>query len=61
MSYPNSNSPLKKFGLPPADKIIIFDLEWTSWPGFLESEWVMPGKHRKIIQIGAVKLDCRKN
>jgi len=44
-----------------ADKIIIFDLEWTSWTGFMESGWSMPGKHREIIQIGAVKVDCQND
>ena len=36
--------------------IVIFDLEWTSWPGFQESGWKFPGKQREVIQIGAVKL-----
>lgn len=40
-----------------ARKIVVFDLEWTSWPGFWESNWAMPGKHREVIQIGAVVLD----
>ena len=37
--------------------IVIYDLEWTSWPGFQESKWRQPGRHCEIIQIGAVKLD----
>ena len=43
------------------DKIVILDTEWTSWPGFRESRWSMPGKYREIVQIGAVKLDARDN
>ncbi len=48
---------IKKLKLPIAERIVIFDLEWTSWSGFPESNWCMPGKHREIIQIGGVKLD----
>jgi len=44
-----------------ADKIIVYDLEWTSWAGFAESGWSMPGKHCEVIQIGAVKIDCQQN
>lgn len=39
------------------DTVVIYDLEWTSWPGFQDSNWVLPGKHREILQIGAVRLD----
>ncbi len=57
----NTNKSKKKnaFNLPLAKKIVIFDLKWTSWTGFAESNWSMPGKHREILQIGAVKLDCK--
>ena len=57
----NTNKSKKKnsFSLPLANKIVIFDLEWTSWVGFAESNWYMPRKHREILQIGAVKLDCK--
>ena len=37
-------------------RIIVFDTEWTSWPGFLESGWNQPGRYCEIIQIGAVAL-----
>ena len=39
------------------DTVVIYDLEWTSWPGFRESNWTLPGKRREILQIGAVRLD----
>jgi DNA polymerase III epsilon subunit-like protein len=39
-------------------RVVVFDLEWTSWPGFQESAWSMPGRHREIVQIGAVALDA---
>jgi len=45
--------------LPHTDRIVIFDLECTSWPGFMGNEASFPGKHREIIQVGAVKLDCQ--
>lgn len=37
--------------------LLIYDTEWTSWPGFMESKWSQPGRYPEIIQIGAVKLD----
>lgn len=39
------------------DTLVIFDLEFTSWEGYYESRWTLPGKHRDIVQIGAVRLD----
>ncbi len=42
------------------DTVVIYDLEWTSWPGFLDSNWTLPGKHREILQIGAVRLDVAR-
>lgn len=38
------------------DPVVVFDTEWTSWPGFWETGWDQPGKYREIIQIGAVRL-----
>ena len=40
------------------DRVVVFDLEWTTWPGFRESNWSLPGKEREIVQIGAVALDA---
>ncbi|MET7938173.1 3'-5' exonuclease [Streptomyces sp. NPDC005322] len=39
---------------------VVFDLEFTSWPGALEQEWSAPGQLREIVQIGALRLsdDC---
>ncbi|MEG3620275.1 3'-5' exonuclease [Magnetovibrio sp. PR-2] len=37
--------------------LLIYDTEWTSWAGFLESNLTQPGRYPEIIQIGAVKLD----
>ena len=36
--------------------VIIFDLEWTTWPDFWKYDWKLPGKYPEIVQIGAVKL-----
>ena len=47
--------------MPVGDIVVVFDLEWTSWPGFYESDWTLPGKFREIIQIGAVRLDARRD
>ncbi|MFF4503711.1 exonuclease domain-containing protein [Streptomyces sp. NPDC001401] len=39
---------------------IVFDLEFTTWPGALEQDWGAPGQLREIVQIGALRLreDC---
>ncbi|WDV50197.1 exonuclease domain-containing protein [Streptomyces coeruleorubidus] len=39
---------------------VVFDLEFTSWPGALEQDWGAPGQLREIVQIGALRLreDC---
>ncbi len=37
--------------------VVVFDLEYTAWPGSLEQRWLRPGEYREIVQIGAVKLD----
>jgi DNA polymerase III epsilon subunit-like protein len=37
-------------------EFVLFDLEWTSWEGFMQSNWQMPGKYREVIQIGAIKV-----
>jgi DNA polymerase III epsilon subunit-like protein len=36
---------------------IVFDLEFTAWPGSMEHHWLRPGEFREVVQIGAVKLD----
>lgn len=51
--------PVPEPWLTDAADIVVFDLEWTSWSGFMESRWSLPGKHREIIQFGAVRLDGR--
>ena len=39
------------------DKAVVFDLEFTSWPGSNERNWRLPNEDREIIQIGAVKIE----
>ena len=39
------------------DKAVVFDLEFTSWPGSNERNWSLPNEDREIIQIGAVKIE----
>jgi inhibitor of KinA sporulation pathway (predicted exonuclease) len=36
---------------------VVFDLEFTTWPGALEHDWSGPGQLREIVQIGALRLD----
>lgn len=40
-----------------ASRILIFDTEFTAWPGSFERGWSGPGEHREIVQIGGVLLD----
>ncbi|MBD3004039.1 MULTISPECIES: 3'-5' exonuclease [unclassified Streptomyces] len=35
---------------------VVFDLEFTTWPGALEQDWSEPGQLREIVQIGAVRI-----
>jgi inhibitor of KinA sporulation pathway (predicted exonuclease) len=37
--------------------VVFYDVEHTSWKGFRESGWDMPGKFMEIVQIGAVRID----
>lgn len=37
---------------------VVFDLEYTAWPGSLEHRWLRPGEHREVVQIGAVQVDA---
>jgi len=41
--------------------LVVFDLEWTAWPGSAERDWSGPGELREIIQFGAVKVDVANN
>ncbi|QFQ98876.1 exonuclease domain-containing protein [Streptomyces phaeolivaceus] len=35
---------------------VIFDLEFTTWPGAMEQDWSAPGQLREIVQIGALRV-----
>ncbi len=36
---------------------VIYDLEYTTWPGTLERNWSGENEHREIIRIGAISID----
>ncbi len=40
---------------------IIFDTEFTSWPGAMERNWSGKNEHKELVQIGAVKVDTSLN
>ncbi len=44
--------------VPASGRLIIADLEYTSWEGALEGGWSAPGQFREIVQIGAVRVDA---
>lgn len=37
--------------------VIIYDTEFTAWPGSAENAWSREGEYREIIQIGALCMD----
>ena len=39
-----------------AQKVILFDTEYTSWEGSQERRWSEPWEHREIIQIAALQV-----
>lgn len=39
------------------NEAVIYDLEFTTWPGALEREWSEKGELREIIRIGAISID----
>jgi inhibitor of KinA sporulation pathway (predicted exonuclease) len=43
------------------DKAVVFDLEFTSWPGSNERNWSLLEEDREIIQIGATKIEMTGN
>jgi len=45
------------FGFPKGD-IVIFDFEWTSWPGSMAFNFKRPHEHRELVQIGAVLTEA---
>lgn len=38
---------------------VVFDLEFTAWPGSMEHRWLRPGEFREVVQIGAVRIDAQ--
>lgn len=38
---------------------VIFDTEFTAWPGSWQTSWKRPGEYREIIQIGAIKFELK--
>lgn len=37
--------------------IVFYDTEFTTWEGAMETGWTLPGHHREIVQIGALRYD----
>ncbi|GAA2649552.1 3'-5' exonuclease [Paractinoplanes durhamensis] len=37
--------------------IVIFDLEYTTWPGAQDRGWSGPDEFREVVQIGAIRVD----
>lgn len=40
-------------------EVVVFDTEFTAWPGSMARRWSGPGEHKEIVQIGAVALNAR--
>lgn len=45
------------FGLP--EKIVIFDLECTTWEGAAARNWSGQGEHREVVQLGAALVETK--
>ncbi len=41
-------------------EVIIYDTEFTTWEGAMQSNWGEDWQHREIVQIGAVRFDTEK-
>lgn len=37
-------------------EVILYDLEYTAWPGSRETRWSRPGEHREIVEMGARRI-----
>lgn len=44
--------------VPRSGELVIFDLEFTAWPGSLARRWAEPWEYREVIQIGAIRVDA---
>ncbi len=42
------------------NEVILFDTEFTAWPGSMARNWKGPGEHREIVQIGAIRLGAQQ-
>ena len=43
---------------PASREVVIFDTEFTAWPGSMERGWSGPGEFKEIVQIGAVAVSA---
>ncbi|OHA19910.1 MAG: hypothetical protein A2836_00100 [Candidatus Taylorbacteria bacterium RIFCSPHIGHO2_01_FULL_45_63] len=41
------------------EKIILFDLEYTSWEGSMARDWSGEGEYREIVDIGAIRFNTK--
>lgn len=37
-------------------ELVVFDTEFTAWPGSVERQWSGPDEHRELIQLAGVRL-----
>lgn len=42
-------------------RFIIYDTEFTAWPGSQERNWNLPNEHRELVAIGALKIKKENN
>ena len=40
---------------------IIYDTEFTAWPGSQERNWNLPNEYRELVAIGALKIKKENN
>ena len=46
---------------PTSGRVIILDLEYTSWEGSIHRNWAEKWEFREIVQIGAVRLTVKRH
>lgn len=38
-------------------RFVLFDTEYTTWPGTWERKWSGPGEHKELVQLAAILVD----
>jgi inhibitor of KinA sporulation pathway (predicted exonuclease) len=53
-SHPQQECPMSRR----PKEVVLFDTEFTAWPGSMARGWTGPGEYKEVVQIGAVAIDA---